>query len=83
MAGGVYLSPGDGQLVEMTKQPYDSEDLLQRMLAEDPNLLAGEFYDSTKNNLTILWLLANISSAAWFCVVRRIDARRDKPASID
>ncbi len=83
MAGGVYLIQGDGQLVEMTEQPYDSEDLLQATLAEYPNLLAGEFYDSTKGNLPILWLLANISSAVWFCIVRRIDARRDKPPSID
>src|SRR5215218_11164160 len=41
MPGGVYLIQGDGQLVEMTEHPYDSEVLLQGMLAEYPNLSAG------------------------------------------
>ena len=29
------------ELVEMHEQPYDSEDLLQTLLAKYPNLLAG------------------------------------------
>jgi len=41
MPGGVNLIQGDGQLVEMTEHLYDSEDLLQGMLAEYPNLSAG------------------------------------------
>ncbi len=41
MGGGMYLVQGDGGLVEMNEQPYDSEDLLQSLLAEYPNLLAG------------------------------------------
>jgi hypothetical protein len=42
MPGGVYLIQEDGGLVEMVQRPYDSEDLLQGMLAQYPNLLAGD-----------------------------------------
>ncbi len=42
MAGGVYLIQGDGGLVEMTEQTYGSEDKLQEMLVQHPNLLAGD-----------------------------------------
>jgi hypothetical protein len=38
------LAPGD-QLVEMREQAYDSEDLLQRLLATHPDLLAGDQID--------------------------------------
>lgn len=46
MNGGIYLVQDDGQLVEMTERAYDSEDLLQALLAEYPSLLAGEQIDS-------------------------------------
>jgi hypothetical protein len=42
MPGGIYLIQGDGSLVEMGETAYDSEDLLQGLLAEYPNLLAGD-----------------------------------------
>src|ERR671916_953213 len=42
MPGGVYLIQGGGELVEMSEQSYDSENLLQGLLAEYPNLLAGD-----------------------------------------
>lgn len=42
MRGGIYLIQGGDQLVELTEQPYDSEDLLQRLLARYPHLLAGK-----------------------------------------
>lgn len=45
MNGGIYLIQDDGHLVEMTGQRYDSEDLLQGLLAEYPNLLAGDQID--------------------------------------
>ncbi len=45
MAGGIYLIRDDGHLVEMTGQEYDSEDLLQGLLAQYPNLLAGDQFD--------------------------------------
>lgn len=40
VAGGMFLLNGD-QLVEMREQAYDSEDLLQALLAKYPDLLAG------------------------------------------
>ncbi len=36
----------EGQLVEMSEQPYDSENILQELLAQYPNLLAGDQMDS-------------------------------------
>ena len=46
MKGGIYLIQDNGQLIEMTEQEYDSEDLLQELLAKYTNLLAGEQIDS-------------------------------------
>lgn len=40
MSGGIFVLNGE-ELVEMHEQPYDSEDLLQTLLARYPNLLAG------------------------------------------
>jgi hypothetical protein len=37
---------GEAGLVEMSEQPYDSEDLLQRLLAEHPSVLAGDQFTS-------------------------------------
>jgi hypothetical protein len=42
MGTGIYVIQGDDQLIEMSEQAYDSEDLLQSLLAKYPNLLAGE-----------------------------------------
>jgi hypothetical protein len=41
MSGGMFLIDNDGRLVEMNEEAYDSEDLLQGLLAQYPNLLAG------------------------------------------
>jgi len=41
MTGGIYLVQGNN-LVPMTEQPYDSEELLQQLLARHPQLLAGD-----------------------------------------
>jgi hypothetical protein len=43
---GIYLIQDNGQLVEMREKAYDSEDLLQKLLADYPSLLAGEQIDS-------------------------------------
>src|SRR4051794_21450839 len=56
MGSGIFLIQNDGQLVEMSEQPYDSEDLLQRLLAEYPNLLAGDQIDSESPRR---WLLVS------------------------
>jgi hypothetical protein len=51
---GIYLLQGNGPLVEMGQQPYDREDVLQRLLAEYPSLLAGDQIDPT---MPRRWLL--------------------------
>lgn len=43
--GGIYLKTPDG-LAELTQAAYESEQLLQELLAEYPKLLAGEQIDS-------------------------------------
>ena len=40
--GKIFLIAADGQLTLMTEQPYDSEELLQSLLANYPALLAGD-----------------------------------------
>jgi hypothetical protein len=45
MSGGIFLIQAGGELVEMKEQPYDTEDVLQELLARYPNLLAGDQMD--------------------------------------
>src|SRR5438477_5155334 len=42
MSGGIFLIQSGGELVEMKEQPYDTEDVLQQLLAKYPSLLAGD-----------------------------------------
>lgn len=42
MSAGIYLIQADGKLVEMTEQPYETEDVLQKLLADYPSVLAGD-----------------------------------------
>jgi len=42
---GIFLIQQGGELVEMIEEPYDSEDLLQTLLAKYPSLLAGNQID--------------------------------------
>ena len=42
MAGRIYLINGNSDLVSLEESEYSSEDLLQRLLADHPDLLAGE-----------------------------------------
>ena len=42
MGGGIFLIRENDELIEMTEQQYDSEDLLQGLLAKYPNVLAGD-----------------------------------------
>ncbi len=46
MNGRIFLLDG-GDLRPMDEQPYDSEDLLQRLLADHPDFLAGDQIDDT------------------------------------
>jgi hypothetical protein len=48
MPDSIYLIQGDDSLVEMTEHAYDSENLLQAMLAEYPNLLDGDQMDGAE-----------------------------------
>jgi hypothetical protein len=54
MSGGIYLLQNNGKLVEMREQEYDNEDILQKLLADYPNLLAGDLID---HNAPRRWLL--------------------------
>ena len=54
MPGGIYLIQDDERLLRMDEQTYDSEALLQRLLARYPDLLAGDQIDSTEPRR---WLL--------------------------
>ncbi len=45
MTSGGYLIQPDGNLIEWVEQEYDSEDLLQSLLADYPSLLAGDQID--------------------------------------
>ena len=42
MVGKIYLLQGNGSLQPMDEQPYETEDLLQTLLENYPDLLAGE-----------------------------------------
>jgi hypothetical protein len=53
VSGGIFLLSGE-QLVAMHEQPYDSEDLLQTLLAKYPELIAGE---SVGGTMSRRWLL--------------------------
>jgi hypothetical protein len=53
MTGSVFLIQGD-DLVEMTERPYDSENVLQTLVARYPNLLAREQVDPNEPRR---WLL--------------------------
>jgi len=46
MTSGIFLIQDDDRLVEMNEQPYDTEDLLQGLLAKYPNLIAGDQIDA-------------------------------------
>jgi hypothetical protein len=46
MSDAIYLIQDNGELVEMRENPYESEKMLQELLAKYPNLLAGEQIDS-------------------------------------
>ena len=45
LSGGIFSLGDDGTLVQLSEQPYDSEDVLQTLLERHPELLAGELID--------------------------------------
>jgi len=45
MSGSIFLLQGGADLVRLNEAPYDSESLLQQLLAQYPDLLAGDQID--------------------------------------
>ena len=45
MPGTIYLLDDDNKLRALEEQPYDNEDLLQKLLGDHPDLLAGDQMD--------------------------------------
>ncbi len=60
MHGGIYLLQSDDQLQELIEQPYESERLLQQLLARYPHLLAGKQIDPASPRR---WLLVSREAA--------------------
>ena len=60
MGGGIFLLRGDDELISMTGQPYDTEDVLQTLLARFPDLLAGDQLGGTTPRR---WLLISREAA--------------------
>lgn len=56
MAGRIYLIGADGTLMAMNEAPYEAELLLQRLLADYPDLLAG---DQIQPRAPRRWLLVS------------------------
>jgi hypothetical protein len=54
VAGRIYLLKEDSKLLAMEESPYDSESLLQKLLADHPDLLAGDQIDAEEPRR---WLL--------------------------
>ena len=56
MPGSIFILREDGTLIEMQERPYDFEALLQRLLADFSNLLAGDQINPEKPRR---WLLVS------------------------
>lgn len=50
MTGGIFLIGDGDELKELNLTPYESEALLQELLARYPNLLVGEQIDTAALN---------------------------------
>jgi hypothetical protein len=51
VAGRIYLLKEDSNLLAMEEASYDSERLLQKLLADHPDLLAGDQIGSVMHRL--------------------------------
>jgi hypothetical protein len=54
VAGRIYLLKEDSKLLAMHEAPYASESLLQKLLADHPDLLAGDQIDAEESGETLL-----------------------------
>ncbi len=52
--GKIYLRQPDGSLRSMSEAPFDNEDLLQKLLADYPDLLAGEDMEGSEPRRWVL-----------------------------
>lgn len=59
MTGGMFLLQGNDDLIELTEQQYDSEHVLQSLLAKYPNLLASDRLGTMPRR----WLLVSREAA--------------------
>jgi hypothetical protein len=57
---GIYLIRGENDLVEMTSQPFENEDLFQKLLAQYPRVLGGDQFDALEQRK---WLLITREAA--------------------
>ena len=60
MSGDIFLVRGDDELVPMVETAYDTEDVLQALIARFPDLLAG---DSLPGDVPRRWLLIGREAA--------------------
>jgi hypothetical protein len=60
MPHGIYLVDAENQLTELTEAPYDSESLLQTLLADHPSILACDAEESSARQR---WLLVTREGA--------------------
>jgi hypothetical protein len=56
----IFLLQENTKLVEMMEKPYESEDLLQKLLADHPSVLAGDQFVGTEPKR---WLLVTREAA--------------------
>ena len=56
MGSGMFIIGDDGKLIPMAEQSYDSEERLQKLIAEYPDLLAG---DQINSGSPRRWLLVS------------------------
>ncbi|NLE01465.1 MAG: hypothetical protein GX640_16485 [Fibrobacter sp.] len=68
MSDAIYLIQDNGELIEMRENPYESEKILQELLARYPNLLAGEQIDS-------------LEPRRWLLITREMGITDDENAS--
>jgi hypothetical protein len=59
MPGSIFLMGDDGELLEMSEQPYEAETVLQELVASHPRLLAGDRGSGTQQE----WLLVSREAA--------------------
>jgi hypothetical protein len=64
VSGDIFLQRGPDDLVKMREVPYDSEKVLQKLLAKFPDLLAGDQFGGEESRK---WVLIERSSrdTAW------------------